>query len=162
VTARSTLAELDPGLPLYGAATLADLRREGMGDTRVLGSLLGLFAAVALTLAAVGTYGTMSCWVDGRGRELGLRLALGARSQQVLALVLGRGMAILGVGALLGVVASLLAGRLLQSVLFEVRAGDPVALGGAAAILIGVGLLACWLPARRAGRTDPSTVLRGD
>ena len=159
---RSTLAQLDPEVPLFGAAALDDLRATGMGDTRVLGSLLAVFAAVALTLAAVGTYGTMSCWVDGRGRELGLRLALGARSGQVLSLVLGRGLAILGVGVILGGLLALASGRLLEGVLFEVRPSEPVALVAATVLLVVVGLVACWLPARRAGRTDPCSVLRGD
>ncbi|HVS14320.1 MAG TPA: ADOP family duplicated permease [Thermoanaerobaculia bacterium] len=157
---RAALAELDPEVPLHGVATLHDLRRGGMGDTRVLGGLLGAFAAVGLILAAVGTYGVMSCWVDGRRRDLGLRMALGARADQLVGLVLGRGLRILALGTLLGGVGAFAAARLLQGVLYRVEARDPLTLGVAAVLLAAVGLIACWLPARRAARTDPNAVLR--
>jgi putative ABC transport system permease protein len=157
---RRTFSALDPDVPLWGTATLDHLRRDGVGDRRVLSVLLAAFALVGLALASLGTYGAISCWVDARRRELGLRLALGARAGQLVGLVLGRGLRTLALGTLLGLAGALAGGRLLRGVLFEVEPRDPVTLTAAATLLVAVGIAACWLPARRAARTDPNEVLR--
>jgi ABC-type antimicrobial peptide transport system permease subunit len=104
----------------------------------------------------------MSCWVDGRRRDLGLRVALGARTDQVVGLVLTRALRTLAIGVLVGGAGALAAARLLEGSLFQVEARDPVTLIGACVLLVGVGLLADWLPARRAARTDPNAVLRAE
>jgi putative ABC transport system permease protein len=124
--------------------------------------LLGVFGVVALTLAAIGIYGIMAYAVKRRTREIGIRIALGGAPRDVLRLVVSQGMRLAGMGLLLGLAAALAATRLMEKLLFGVRPNDPVTFIGIGILLTVVALVASWLPARRAVRTDPTTALRAD
>jgi putative ABC transport system permease protein len=123
-------------------------------------TLLSVFAAVALGLASVGLYGVMALTVTQRTRELGIRLALGADRAQVFRLVLGQGFILVGIGLIAGLLLAASTGRVLASILYSVSVWDLTGFFSAAAILIGVALVACCVPARRATRVDPIVALR--
>jgi ABC-type antimicrobial peptide transport system permease subunit len=127
---------------------------------RLAAWLLGLFASLAVALAAAGLYGLLSYSVSQRTQEIGLRMALGAQSRDVLRLVIGEGMRLVGIGLAVGLAATFALSRLVASQLYGVNATDPLTFGGMALLLACVALLACWLPARRAAKTDPMTALR--
>jgi putative ABC transport system permease protein len=131
-----------------------------LGPQRFNALALGLFAAIALAVALQGLYALLSRAVEERRRELGVRMALGARGSDVLRLVVGRGLMLTLLGLLGGAAAALALGRLLASLLYEVVPHDPATLAGAALVLSVTALLACYLPARRASRLDPMAVLR--
>jgi ABC-type antimicrobial peptide transport system permease subunit len=133
---------------------------ESAWAARLAATLLGVFGALALALAAIGIYGVMSYEVRQRTREIGIRMVLGARPQDVLRHVLARGMFLVAIGAGVGVVGGLILRAALAELLFGIGAFDLVAFGGAAAILVGVALVAAWLPARRATRIQPVVALR--
>jgi putative ABC transport system permease protein len=122
--------------------------------------LLGLFAALALVLAAVGIYGLMAYAVSQRTHEIGVRLAVGAQRRDVLSLVVGHGAKLALLGITIGILAALVLTRLMASLLFEVTPGDPATFATVAVLLAMVGLAACYLPARRATRVDPMVALR--
>jgi putative ABC transport system permease protein len=124
--------------------------------------LLGLFGAVALVLAAIGIYGIISYAVKRRTREIGIRMALGARPADVQRLVVGQGMRMAAIGLALGVVAALAATRLMSRLLYGVSATDPVTFAVIALLLVGIAFVASWVPARRALAMDPTTSLRSD
>ena len=136
---------------LFGAADAVD------GAQRVCG---GVFGTVALLLAAFGLYSVLGYMVSQRRRELGIRVALGAGNRDVLTLVLRQGGLLVGAGAVIGLLASAAATRVIESLLFGVRPLDPLTLAAVPTVLIGVGTIACWAPARRAARIDPVDVLR--
>ena len=121
--------------------------------------LMTAYSGLALLLAAVGLYGVMAYSVSQRATEIGVRMALGAQSRDVMNLVLGRGFRLTATGLVLGIVASLALGSSVSSLLYGVQASDPLALGGAALVLAGVAFLASFLPARRATKANPVTVL---
>jgi len=123
-------------------------------------TLLAVFGALALTLSAVGIYGVIAFGVAQRAREFGIRHALGADSGSILALVLKDGMLTAGAGVAVGLAGALATTRALRSLLFSVTAHDPAVFVGVAAVLLAVAAAACYLPARRATRVDPLTVLR--
>jgi ABC-type antimicrobial peptide transport system permease subunit len=125
-----------------------------------LALLLGLFSGLALLLAAIGIYGVLSYLVTQRTREIGIRMSLGASRSRVLGLVLKQGMRLAGIGFAIGLVGALVAGRLLSSLLHEVRPSDPMIILLTALCLGAVALIACYLPARRAARVDPMVALR--
>lgn len=156
---RALVRDLDPDLPIFGVRTVAQIRGDAIGDTRVLTALLLGCALLALALAAVGTYGVTAYWVAGRRRELGLRIALGARRRQVQAMVMSHGLRAVLVGIVLGTAGALAGAHLLSGLLFEVASRDPATFVAASATLLVVAALACYLPARRAARVDPATTL---
>jgi ABC-type antimicrobial peptide transport system permease subunit len=159
---RAVLRALDPQLPLWDPAPMAQHVARATAAERFSMVLLSAFGGLALVLAAVGIYGMIAQSVAGRTREIGVRLALGARPSGVLGLVLRQGFAIAGVGLAAGTLGALAATRVLRAQLYEISAADPVALGGAVVLLGGVAALALWWPARRAARIAPMEALRHD
>jgi len=135
---------------------------ESLASRRFALNLMGLFAATALLLAAIGIYGVMAYFVSQRVREIGIRMAVGAQRGDVLRMVASRGMVLAGIGAGIGIVASLLASRLISGMLFGVSSYDPFTIVTFAAILGGAALAANYFPARRAAKIDPMVALRYD
>jgi putative ABC transport system permease protein len=159
---RQAVRALDPGLPVANLRTMLDVLQASIARPRLAVLLLGLFGAMALALAAVGIYGVMSFAVAQRTREIGIRMALGAGEPHVLRMVVAGGLRVAGAGLVAGIAGGVAASRLMNAVLFEVSAADPAVFVAAAATLAATATLACWLPARRAARVDPATVLRAD
>jgi putative ABC transport system permease protein len=159
-TVRRTSAGMDSSLPIFNVRTMEQVIVESSSDTRFEALLLGIFAGLALVLAAVGIYGVMSYLVAQRAQELGIRMALGAQPRDVLRLVLERGVMLTVAGLAIGLVAAFAITRLLSKLLFGVSATDPLTFFGIAILLGLVALAACWIPARRAMRVDPMTALR--
>ena len=157
---RNQVAALDPSLPLFNVATMEERLAESVAQDRFNMQLLGIFAAVALVLAAVGIYGVMSYSVSQRTHEIGIRMALGAQPADVLKLVVRQGMVLTLIGVAVGLAASFALTRFLSSLLFGVSATDPATFAGVALLLAAVALLACYIPARRATRVDPLVALR--
>jgi predicted permease len=157
--ARRTLWAIDPELPLEHVEPMAERVRAEAAEPRAMAQLLGLFGLLALVLAALGVYGVMSYTSLLRVPEIGLRLALGARRSQVLRLVSGEALALVGVGILVGWGGALLANRWLASLLVGIQRGDPVVHLATALLLASVALAASYLPGRRATHIDPITVL---
>ena len=153
---------LDGNLPLFNVAPMVRLVDDSIGSRRLSAMLMGLFAGTALLLAALGISGVIGYSVAQRTREMGIRMALGAASNDVLALVLGQGLKLAGLGVAVGLVLSLGLAQLLGALLYGVTAYDPWTFVGVAALLSGVALLATWLPARRATRVDPAIALRSE
>jgi ABC-type antimicrobial peptide transport system permease subunit len=128
-----------------------------------LGALaLAGFALLALIMASTGLYGTVSYAVSQRTREVGIRLSLGASRSEVVRLLLGSGLKLVAGGVVIGLLAALMLARLLQGLLFGVKAIDPLTFAAVPAVLLSVAFLAAWLPARRAGRVDPQVALRSE
>jgi len=163
---RKLVLGIDPQQPIYAVAPMTERVSGSSAQPRFLSLLLGLFAGVAATLAAVGIYGVMSYMVAQQTRELGIRLALGAETGSVLRLVLNKGLLLAGVGVAIGVGGAFGLGRLMATqlfqVLFQTKAIDPPVFGAMALGLIVVALLASWIPARRATRVDPMVALRSE
>ena len=151
---------IDPDLPVGRIRTMQEIMNESTGLERIAAQLVGIFAAVALALAVIGTYGVMAYSVAQRTQEFGIRIALGASRADVLTLVLRQGLILTAAGIALGLIATVSVTRLMTSVLFEVRPSDPLILGLAALTLGSVAMLASYLPARRATKVDPMLALR--
>lgn len=158
--ARRTVEAQGRSLAVERTTTMNWIFDEAVGPAGQLAKLLSLLASLALVLGAVGVYGMISHSVSRRTRDYGIRMALGLAPATVVRQVLGRGMALVAAGSVVGVVAALLLTRLLSSLLYGVRAADPLALAAAVITLLMVGSLAAFIPARRAARTDPVAVLR--
>ena len=157
---RSEVAALDQDLPLYSVATLEEYVAASLAQQRFQTLLLTLFAMVALILTAVGLYGVVSYSVAQRTREIGIRMALGARMTDVLKLIMKGGMALALTGVGLGLVGALALTRFIASLLFGVSATDAATFITVPVVLLAVALFACYLPARRATRVDPLVALR--
>jgi len=157
---RGAVAELDPAVPAHQILTARALVERGMGSVSLLGSLLGAFAAIGLALAAIGIYGVISYSVVQRTGEIGIRMALGARTLDVLRLVLGKGARLILLGALLGFGGAYAVARFLASAIPTLPTRDPAAMAAIALTLVVVALTACYLPARRATKVDPMVALR--
>lgn len=160
--ARTVLRELDADLPIYDMRRLTEVIAESVSQPRFYTLLLAGFAAIALVLAAVGIYGVISYAVTLRTRELGIRVALGASSGQVVRMVLGQGFALTLAGVAVGLGAAFLLTRVIASLLFGVGALDPLTYGAVAGVLLGVAALASYVPARRAARVDPLLAMRAE
>src|SRR5215510_12755693 len=159
---RNAVAGLDPDLPVYRIRSARTAVDQGLGSISLLGSLLGAFAAVGLILAAIGIYGVVSYTVVQRTGELGIRVALGAQTRDVLWLVLGKGAVLVLSGALLGGFGAYGVSRLLIAVIPSLPTRDPLIMPIAALALVAVALVACYIPARRATRVDPLVALRSE
>ena len=159
---RAVLRELDPQLPLASARTLSERLGGALLPARLGAAVLGSFGVLALALAAIGIYGVTSYAVSWRTREIGVRMALGAERGDVLRLVVGGGVALTLLGAAIGMSAALLLTRLMRRFLFGVSSADELTYALVGALLVGVAYLACYLPARRAARTDPVLALRAE
>ena len=158
--ARQAVREVDPGLPAYSLSPLRNIVSESVGQRRFSMLLLGLFAAIALFLAAVGLYGVVAYTVTQRTQEIGVRMAIGAQRGDVLSMVVGGGMKLALAGVALGLIAAFGLSRLMATLLFQVEPSDPVSYGVTALVLLVVAALACYVPARRATRVDPIVALR--
>ena len=157
---QSALNTVNPGLAIAAPQTMNAVVAQALGQARLMTWLLGIFAGVALLLAAIGIYGAVAYSVEQRTGEIGVRMALGAQTRDVLRLIINQGMRPVVVGLAIGIAAAFALGRLLSSQLFEVSAHNPVLLGGATVLLAAIALLACLLPARRATLVDPVQALR--
>jgi putative ABC transport system permease protein len=157
---RRVVRDVDRTLPAYSVSTLGEVVSESLAERRFSLLLLGLFASMALFLAAVGLYGVMAYAVSQRTQEFGLRKALGAEAGDVLRMVVGGGLRLALVGVAFGIVGALVLSRLIEALLFEVAAADPASYAVTAIVLLVVAALACYVPARRAMRVDPVVALR--
>ncbi len=159
---RAAVKEIDPTVPIFRVRTLDQLRSTSLEQERLVLSLLGAFTAVALLLAALGTYGVVAFTAQQRTREIGIRLAVGAQAGDILHLIASQGFRLAGFGALLGLIGAFVASRLLSAMLYETAPADPVSYLLAAATLITLTAVAVFLPARRATRVDPVEALRSE
>jgi putative ABC transport system permease protein len=159
---RAAIHDTDPRVPVGRVRALDEVLSESVAFHRFQMLLIAVFAALALLLAAVGTYGVMSYLVAQRTHEIGVRVALGAVPHDVLGMVLRRGLALAGGGAVLGLIGAAVLTRLLTSQLYGVRPLDPLTFGAVTAVLLLVALVACAIPARRATRVDPMVALRAE
>src|SRR5467141_3261594 len=160
VSVKKALAEIDPNQPVTNIMTMEDVLSASLGDYRFYMELLGIFAGVAVLLAAVGIYGVMSYSVSERTHEIGIRMALGARPGDVLGLVAKLGLKLTSIGVAIGVALAFCVTRLISTFLFGVKPTDPLTYAAVALSLAAIALLACYIPARRATRVDPMIALR--
>ena len=158
--AREAIRQVDAALPLYSVRTMEQFVERSLAQQRFTALLLAVFAAMALAVAAIGTYGVMAYLVGQGTRDIGIRMALGASRSRILVLVLryGAWLAAAGIGA--GLAGAVVLSRFLSALLFGVSAHDPLTFAAIPALLLGVSLLACYVPARRAARVDPIVSLR--
>jgi putative ABC transport system permease protein len=157
---RQAVAAVDPSVPVSEVKTMEHIVGESVTQPRFNVFLLGMFSAIALLLSVAGIYGVTAYTVTQRTHELGIRLALGAQIGDVLRMILAQGMAVIGIGIVIGLVAAFGLMRLMKTLLFGVTATDPLTFVGITVVLIAAGLLACYLPARRATKVDPLEALR--
>jgi putative ABC transport system permease protein len=160
VAVRGEIRLLDKTVFLHDVTTLEDRMREGMSQRRFQTTLLGFLAAVALVLAAVGIYGVMHYSVSQRTHEIGIRMALGARAEDVLLMILRRGLTLALIGVIAGLIGALWLTETMSSLLFGVTSTDPVTFAFTSVLLTSVALLASYIPARRATKVDPMVALR--
>ena len=157
---RSTLATVDPGLAIALPQSMDKIIAQALGQTRLMTWLLGIFAGVALLLAAIGIYAAVAYTVEQRTGEIGVRMALGAQTRDVLRMVVNQGMRPVAIGLAIGIASAFALGRLITSQLYEVSAHNPALLAGSTILLAAIALIACLLPARRATHVDPIQALR--
>jgi len=159
---RSAVAEIDPEARVVQVATVGDLAGVALRQPRFQMTLVGMFAVLALLLGAVGIFGVVSFATARRTRELGVRLALGARGGDVKRLVIGETLRTVAVGIVVGIGGALAGGRLLRGLVYGVSAADPLTFVAVPLVVTAVAVLAAAIPARRASRVDPIMVLRAD
>jgi putative ABC transport system permease protein len=157
---QSALAKVNPGLAIALPQTMDAVVAQALGQARLMMWLLGIFAGVALLLASIGIYGAVAYTVEQRTGEIGVRMALGAQTRDVLRLVVNQGMKPVVIGLAIGIVSAFAVGRLIASQLYKVSSYNPALLGGATVLLAAIALVACLLPARRASMVDPIQALR--
>lgn len=157
---RHEIQALDRDLPVPDTQTLSSFRDASLGRERLSAALLGALGVLAVLIAAIGLYGVLAFTVAQQTREIGVRMALGAAAGKVLGDVIRDALTLIGVGVALGCAAAVFLGRLVTSLLYGVSATDPLIYVSAAAVLIAVGVVAAFLPARRASRVDPVVALR--
>jgi predicted permease len=157
---REQVQAVNPELPVFGGQMLDEVVSDSLAPRRFSMQIVGLFAVTALLLAGLGIYGVISYIVSEHTREIGIRLALGAQSHNILRDVLKQGLQLAGAGAGIGLAAAFIVARLMSRLLFGVRPTDPLTFTGVALLLIFVALLACYIPARRAVRVNPILALR--
>jgi len=157
---RGEFQKIDSNLPVYGVKTMTEHMGLPLFPARVAAILLGSFGLLALILAAIGIFGVMSYLVSQRTREIGIRMALGASTHGILRLVVGHGLKLIGLGMAIGLVTAVVGTRLMSALLYGVSATDGLTFGAIGLLLIGVAVLACYLPARRATQVDPMIALR--
>ena len=154
------ITDLDRNLPVADVQSMEQIVSASLAQRRLTMLLLGAFAVLALLLASIGIYGLLAYSVSQRSREMGIRVALGAQQNEVLTLIIGEGMKLALAGAVIGLAGALALSRLMRSLLYEVTPSDPATFCGVSILLLAVALIACWLPARRAGKVDPMVALR--
>jgi putative ABC transport system permease protein len=157
---RRAIQEEDHEMAVVRITTLDEIVDESLWQRRLWGVLFAAFASIALLLASVGVYGLMSYLVSRRTREIGIRMALGADGRDVLRMVIGQGLRRVAIGIVIGLLGSLALARVMASFLFGVSATDPLTIASVALLLVVIALVACFIPARRAARTDPMIALR--
>jgi putative ABC transport system permease protein len=159
--ARRVIRDLAPGVPVYDVMTMEKRVDVAAAAAKFRAVLLSLFAGMALVLATIGTYGVIAYGVAQRTREIGIRVALGAQASDVVRMVVRQGMVLAVIGGLVGVVAARASARVLSTLLYEVKASDPLTFVGIVAVLVLAVVVASWIPARRAARVQPLEALRG-
>jgi len=159
---RRVVREIDPAQPISNVGTMEQLLSGRVAQRRFSMTLVGMFAALALTLALIGAYGVTSYLVSQRTREIGIRMALGADSRRVARSVVGEGLRVAATGVFAGLIIALFTTRLASGLLYGVSPRDPLTLGAVVLTLLAVSAIANYLPARRAARVDPLTALRQD
>src|SRR5208283_5402622 len=157
---RNEIRAVDAGLPVFGIATMRQLISSSVAQRRFTLLLMGVFAAVALFMAAIGIYGVISYSVAQRRQEFGIRMALGAQRHEVFQLVLGEGFRLMLLGLAAGVAGAFALTRVLEHLLFQTNTRDPLTFALVTVTLCAAATIACWLPARRAVKVDPMTALR--
>jgi len=157
---RDAVRAIDRNLPVSDLRSMEDVTASALSQPRFITFLLALFAGTALTLAAIGIYGTISLLVAERTQEMGIRLALGANKPEILKLVMGQGMILTAIGVSIGLAGAAVLTRTLSGLIYGVGTLDPMTFIAVPALLCAVALAACFLPARRAASVDPITTLR--
>jgi predicted permease len=157
---RAQVQAVDQTLPVFGAQTLTQTLSDSLSQRRFSMEMITAFAATALLLAAIGIYGVISFMVTERTQEIGIRLALGAQRQNILAIVIGQGVRLVLAGAAAGLIGALIIAELMATLLYGVRPTDPMTFAAVAALFVGVALFACYVPALRAMKVDPMVALR--
>lgn len=159
---REAVRAADANIPFYNVSTMEEVRQQGFWQYRMFGGMFGTFGVIALFLAAIGVYGVLSYSVSQRVREIGVRVALGARRADVLRLIVGQGVGLALAGVTVGLLCAFGATRVVASILFGVTASDPLSFGGIALLLTTVAAVASYAPANRAMAIDPLDALRSE